>query len=97
MNAQPFNWQKPTVMLLGRYQPWHGGHQALFDEAIKKTGQVAIMMRDTERIDEDNPYTWETVYDTICQALDIKYTRSQYVILRVPNITNIIYGRKVGL
>ncbi len=91
-----FDWNKPTVMLLGRYQPWHGGHQALFDEAIKKTGQVAILIRDTEGIDEDNPYSWKTIFDNIYKALEKKYTSCQYVILRVPNITNIIYGRKVG-
>ena len=96
MKNTPFDWNKPTVMLLGRYQPWHGGHQALFDEAIKKTGQVAILVRDTEGIDEDNPYSWETVLANIYLALDEKYTRNQYIILSVPNITNIIYGRKVG-
>ncbi len=91
-----FDWNKPTVMLLGRYQPWHGGHQALFDEAIKKTGQVAILVRATEGIDKDNPFSYGTILTTIHRALDKKYTRSQYIILRVPNITNIIYGRKVG-
>ena len=38
-----FDWKKPTVQMLGRWQPWHEGHQALFEEIIKKTGQVNIM------------------------------------------------------
>ena len=25
-----FNWKKPTVEMLGRWQPWHDGHTALF-------------------------------------------------------------------
>lgn len=29
--------------MLGRWQPWHAGHQALFERAIKKTGQVCII------------------------------------------------------
>ena len=41
-----FDWKKPTVQMLGRWQPWHDGHQALFEEIIKKTGQVNIMVRD---------------------------------------------------
>ena len=35
-----FDWKKPTVLMLGRWQPWHSGHQALFKRCIIKTGQV---------------------------------------------------------
>ena len=31
-----FNWKKPTVEMLGRWQPWHDGHTALFKKALKK-------------------------------------------------------------
>ena len=41
-----FDSKKPTVQLLGRWQPWHDGHTELFKRAIKKTGQVVIMARD---------------------------------------------------
>ena len=33
-----FDWKKPTVQMLGRWQPWHDGHQALFKRCIAKTG-----------------------------------------------------------
>ena len=33
--------------MLGRWQPWHEGHQKLFEE-ILKTGQVNIMVRDVQ-------------------------------------------------
>ncbi len=32
----------PTAQMLGRWQPWHAGHQKLFEEILKKTGQVNI-------------------------------------------------------
>ena len=32
-----FDWQKETVQMLGRWQPWHEGHRALFERAIAKT------------------------------------------------------------
>ena len=35
----------PTAQMLGRWQPWHAGHQKLFEEILKKTGQVNIMVR----------------------------------------------------
>ena len=43
-----FDWKKPTVQMLGRWQPWHKGHQELFKRCIKKTGQVVIQVRDVE-------------------------------------------------
>ena len=27
--------EKPTAQMLGRWQPWHMGHQTLFEEIIK--------------------------------------------------------------
>ena len=41
-----FDWKKPTVQMLGRWQPWHDGHQELFKRCIAKTGQVIIQVRD---------------------------------------------------
>ena len=43
-----FDWKKPTVQMLGRWQPWHEGHQALFKRCVVKTGQVIIQVRDVQ-------------------------------------------------
>tara|TARA_B100000900_G_C20582428_1_gene718098 strand:- start:603 stop:959 length:357 start_codon:yes stop_codon:yes gene_type:complete len=92
-----FNYEKETVQLLGRWQPWHNGHTELFKRAIKKTGQVAILIRQMP-INENNPYTGGQVAEKIQQVLDQEgYVYNQdYVIINVPNITNITYGREVG-
>ena len=85
--------KKPTAQMLGRWQPWHGGHQALFEEIIIKTGQVNIMVRDVKGVG-DNPFDFETVKQNIEKALiDFK---NRIKISLVPNITNICYGRGVG-
>ena len=39
-----FDWKKPTVEMLGRWQPWHDGHTELFKRALAKTGQVCIIL-----------------------------------------------------
>ena len=52
--------KKPTAQMLGRWQPLHDGHYALFEEIIKKTGQVCIQIRDVQGVD-DNPFDFETV------------------------------------
>ena len=85
--------RKPTAQMLGRWQPWHGGHQALFEEIVKKTGQVNIMVRDVKGIG-DNPFNFETVKKNIETAL--KDFKNRIKISLVPNITNICYGRGVG-
>ena len=85
--------KKPTAQMLGRWQPWHGGHQALFEEILKKTGQVNIMVRDVKGVD-DNPFDFETVKKNIEEAL--KNFQKRIKSSLVPNITNICYGRGVG-
>ena len=39
--------RRPTVQMLGRFQPWHEGHTELFKRAVAKTGQVIVMVKDT--------------------------------------------------
>lgn len=90
-----FDWKKETVQMLGRWQPWHKGHRALFERAIAKTGQVAIMIRDCQGWQGSNPFEIEKVKEYIKRDLDPVY-QGQYEILVVPNITNITYGRDVG-
>ena len=84
----------PTAQMLGRWQPWHAGHQKLFEKILKKTGQVNIMVRDVKGVD-DNPFDFETVKKKIEERLKPKY-EGRFKIILVPNITNICYGRGVG-
>ena len=60
----------PTAQMLGRWQPWHAGHQKLFEEILKKTGQVNIMVRDVKGVD-DNPFDFETVKKISLKLLKI--------------------------
>ena len=90
-----FDYQKETVQMLGRWQPWHAGHRALFERALAKTGQVCIMIRDCQGWNDSNPFAIDQVKDYIRRDLDPKY-QGQYEIVVVPNIVNITYGRDVG-
>ena len=105
-----FDWQKPTTMLLGRWQPWHPGHTALFKKALMETGQVCIQIRDVGGIvgqdagagrtaaQTDNPIDLETVKRNIVKALAEEgfIYNEDYIIMQVPNIVDISYGRGVG-
>lgn len=90
-----FDNRKPTVQMLGRWQPWHDGHQALFERALAKTGQVCIMIRDCQGWNDSNPFDVEDVKERIHKALGPKFY-GQYTVMVVPNIVNITYGRDVG-
>jgi hypothetical protein len=98
-----FDWKKPTVQMLGRWQPWHEGHQALFKRCVVKTGQVIIQVRDVQGASggdgqDDNPFDWEAVCKNIEDGLakDNFHRGQEYEIMLVPNIVNITYGRGVG-
>jgi len=99
-----FNWKKPTVEMLGRWQPWHDGHTELFKRALAKTGQVCIMYRDVGGAhagvegQDDNPFQFEEVKNNIIEGLASHGFEegNQYVVIKVPNIIDISYGRGVG-
>ena len=102
-----FNWENPTVQMLGRWQPWHDGHTELFKRCHAITGQVAIMIRQVPEKREansrvpgqdDNPFDIGTVINNIEEGLkESGFTlQEDYVIIVVPNIVDISYGRGVG-
>ena len=105
-----FDWKKPTVQMLGRWQPWHSGHTELFKRALAETGQVCIMVRNVGGIvgedagggrtvtQDDNPWDFHDVRLGITNALrEAGYVyATDYVIMQVPNIVDISYGRGVG-
>ncbi len=97
----------PTVQMLGRWQPWHDGHSELFKRCHAMTGQVAIMIRQVPEKREansrvpgqdDNPFNLETVKQNIIDGLAKEgFTFDEdFVIIVLPNIVDISYGRGVG-
>jgi adenylylsulfate kinase len=86
------DWRKPTTLMLGRYQPWHEGHHALYEEAGKRTDQVLLGVRDTYNTSEKDPLTFDQVKGYISQDPVMENA----LVLKLPNITNIVYGREVG-
>ena len=84
------SWKASTTLMLGRYQPWHEGHSALYVEAQKRTDQVVIGVRNTHGTSEKDPLPFADVKARILQDLPGAF------VVQMPNITNIVYGRDVG-
>lgn len=81
--------KKVYSLFIGRWQPLHDGHLALFDKVRKEGKNIAIGIRDTE-ISKDNPYTLLERKDFIRTMVpDAK-------VFVMPDIEEVVYGRRVG-
>lgn len=85
-----YNAHKKFALFIGRWQPFHNGHKFLIDEAIAKSENVCVAIRNTE-ISEKNPYTVEQRIEMIKRV----YGDAVEIIV-IPDIKSINIGRKVG-
>ena len=85
---------QPAALMIGRYQPWHDGHRALFMQALEMEGYVVIGVRETHGLGDKNPFTFAEVKARIQESLQAFI--GCFEIRRLPNITNVVYGRDVG-
>ena len=82
-------------MFIGRWQPWHKGHQWLVDQRLKEGKNVLICIRDMLP-DEKNPYTCEEVYDNLQDKFNGFIDEGLIKVMIIPDIESINYGRDVG-
>lgn len=85
---------KPTALMIGRFQPWHDGHTALFEAALAKHGQVCIGVRSMPT-DDKNPFDAQAVEHKIHERLSGQYA-GRYTVVVLPNVVDVVYGRDVG-
>jgi nicotinamide mononucleotide adenylyltransferase len=83
------------AMFLGRWQPLHDGHKNLFSQALNSGKNICIMIRDTP-VSEKNPFTSEQVKQNIEEYYSEGVKNGNVVVMVVPNITSINFGRGVG-
>jgi len=76
-------------LMIGRYQPFHEGHQKLVQKVLDEGKKVCIALRDTP-IDENNPYSVEERTKMINEVFP------DVIVIAIPDIEEIVYGRKVG-
>ena len=94
MKKNNFNWKNPTAIFIGRFQPFHDGHKKLFINAIKKNKQVTILVMDSYKINNKNPFKFNVVKKKIIESL--KKYNGKFIILKIPVVSEVVYGRKVG-
>jgi len=83
------------ALFIGRWQPLHEGHKALFDRVLAEGNNVCIAIRDIEP-DEKNPFSPEDVKNNI----EIEYSefieQGRVMVIIIPDISSVEFGRGVG-
>ena len=92
--VKTFKWKKKSAIYIGRFQPFHEGHKKMFLEALKKNLQVTILVMDSYGVNKKNPFKFSYVKKIINKSL--KNYKSKYVIIKIPVVSEVVYGRKVG-
>lgn len=87
---------RPQGIMIGRFQPFHGGHKALLAKVIEKHGFASIFVRMVPQ-SASNPIGMGQVIEEIRTTLDADPNfLGRYAVMPVPNIAGVYYGRDVG-
>jgi nicotinamide mononucleotide adenylyltransferase len=89
------NLGKQYSMFIGRWQPWHKGHRWLIDQRLDEGKNVLICIRDIKP-DEKNPYSATEVESNIKKELWQLIGQERVVVMVIPDIESVNFGRGVG-
>lgn len=87
--------QGQYAMFVGRWQPLHKSHQALFQRALDEGKNLLICIRDGE-VNEKNPFTAEEVKRNIEDVYALLVNSGIMKVMIVPDICSVEFGRGVG-
>lgn len=82
-------------LFIGRWQPLHEGHKALFQQVLDSGGNVCIAIRDVEP-DEKNPYSATEVFSNIYEQYINLIADGRVKVIKIPDISSVEFGRGVG-
>ena len=83
------------AMFIGRWQPWHEGHQWLIDQALNEGKKVLLCIRDVKP-DEKNPWNAWQVFENLKISLQKLINEQKVHIIVIPDIESVNIGRGIG-
>jgi len=83
------------ALFIGRWQPLHSSHKALFNQALNEGKKVCIAIRDVE-VNEKNPFKAEDIKFNIEQELALLVNIGMVKVIIIPDICSVEFGRGVG-
>ena len=83
--------------VIGRFQclPPHDGHLQLIRTVLKEGKNVCIALREADGGDK-NPYSYEERHRAFQKIFIKEIGEGKLKIIKIPDIENVIYGRKPG-
>jgi nicotinamide mononucleotide adenylyltransferase len=86
---------KKFALFIGRWQPWHDGHQWLIDQQLQKGQPVCIAIRDVP-IDEKNWWEADFIKINLDSRFEKEISEGKIKVIIIPDIDSINIGRGVG-
>ncbi len=91
-------------MFIGRFQPWHAGHEWLIDQKLQQGVPCVVAVRDCEHdYQNGNPIPVSQVVRTIemwfydaCGCGEMSNAAANSKVIIIPDIESFNYGRDVG-
>lgn len=83
------------ALFIGRWQPLHEGHKALFQQALDAGKRVWIAIRDVETT-ESNPFNAQEVLENIANEYKDLCGQGLVKVSIIPDICSVEFGRGVG-
>jgi cytidyltransferase-like protein len=83
------------ALFIGRWQPFHDGHQWLINQQLNKGNNVCIAIRDVEQ-DEKNIWTSEEIQGMLEKRFWKEIQVGIIKVICIPDIDSINIGRDVG-
>jgi nicotinic acid mononucleotide adenylyltransferase len=83
------------ALFIGRWQPLHSSHIALFNEALNEGKNVCIAIRDVE-VSENNPFKAEDIKANIEEQFALLVNTGRVKVIIIPDIHSVEFGRGVG-
>lgn len=89
------NSDKKYCLYIGRWQPWHDGHQWLIDQSLKEGKNVCLAIRDVET-DEQNWWDAASIKASLIERFHNEVKEGKIKVTIIPDIESINIGRGVG-
>jgi len=83
------------ALFIGRWQPFHDGHQWLINQQLVKGNNICIAIRDVEQ-DEKNIWTSEEIQVMLEERFKDEIMLGKIKVICIPDIDSINIGRDVG-
>lgn len=83
------------ALFIGRWQPLHSSHKALFNQALNEGKNVCIAIRDVE-VNDKNPFKAEDIKLNIEEEFALLVNTGRVKVIIIPDIHSVEFGRGVG-